>query len=128
MKGFSWGVLWLFLCVGGLEFAFASTFSDKGFSLSGEVKYKELKYFDYVNPEAPKGGAIKRYEIGGFDTLNAFALKGTPADGLELLYDTLTVHSEDEPFSEYGLVAERIQRAKDNSFVIFHLNKKRSIP
>ncbi|HCZ19322.1 extracellular solute-binding protein [Wolinella succinogenes] len=123
MKGFSWGVLWLFLCAGGLEFAFASTFSDKGFSLSGEVKYKELKYFDYVNPEAPKGGAIKRYEIGGFDTLNAFALKGTPADGLELLYDTLTVHSEDEPFSEYGLVAERIQRAKDNSFVIFHLNK-----
>ncbi|RAX57503.1 ABC transporter substrate-binding protein [Helicobacter monodelphidis] len=102
----------------------AETFSDKGFSLFGEIKYKELKHFDYVNPNAPKAGNIKLYELGSYDTLNPIALKGIPAAGLELLYDTLTVRSEDEPFSEYGLIAERIQRDVNNQFVIFHLNKK----
>lgn len=104
-------------------FAFADTFSDSAFSFTGDVKYKELKYFDYVNPNAPKQGTVKMYEIGSYDTLNPVASKGASAAGLELLYDTLTVRSEDEPFSEYGLLAERIQRDVDNNFVVFHLNK-----
>ncbi len=103
---------------------YAETFSDKAFSLMGDVKYKDLKYFDYVNPYAPKYGSIKLFEMGSFDTLNPIAPKGIAAAGLELFYDTLSVRSEDEPFSEYGLIAERIQRDNDNNFVIFHLNKE----
>ncbi|MGP1449920.1 MAG: extracellular solute-binding protein [Wolinella sp.] len=114
--------VWLYGLLFGLV-ASASTFSDSGFSLGGEIKYKDFRHFDYVNASAPKGGSIKRHEIGSFDTLNPFSIKGNPAAGIELVYDTLMVQSEDEPFSEYGLIAERIQRAKDNSFVIFHLNK-----
>ncbi|MDE5817405.1 MAG: extracellular solute-binding protein [Helicobacter sp.] len=111
------------LCILLFAFVFAETFSDTGFSFTGEIKYKDLKHFDYVNPNAPKQGSIKLYEIGSYDTLNPIAAKGVSAAGLELLYDTLTVRSEDEPFSEYGLLAERIQRDVENRFVIFHMNK-----
>lgn len=101
----------------------AQTYSDSALSAYGEVKYKDFKYFDYVNPNAPKGGHIKQYALGSFDSFYDFLLKGVSARGLNLLYDSLMVRSFDEPSSQYGLVAKCVQRAKDNSFVIFHLNE-----
>ncbi|PAF52886.1 ABC transporter substrate-binding protein [Helicobacter sp. 13S00477-4] len=92
-------------------------------SLGEPVKYKDFKYFDYVNPIAPKGGTLRNYSLGTFDSLNPFVIKGTPADGLELVYDTLLVQSMDEPYAEYPLIADDVEVAKDNSFVIFHINK-----
>lgn len=61
---------------------------------------------------------------GTFDTFNPFVIKGTPAAGISLIYDTLTVESADEPFSEYGLVARTIEMPKDRSWVAFTLNPK----
>ncbi|WP_263264344.1 extracellular solute-binding protein [Pseudomonas sp. RIT-PI-S] len=78
-------------------------------------------HFDYVNPEAPKGGTFRQAAIGGFDSLNPFINKGVPASGLGQIYDTLTVQSLDEPMSEYGLVARRIEKAPDNTWVRFYL-------
>lgn len=101
----------------------AQTYSDSAFSANGEVKYKNFTSFDYVNPNAPKGGHIKQYALGSYDSFYDFLLKGTSAKGLSLLYDTLMVRSFDEPSSQYGLVAKQVQRAKDNTFVIFHLNE-----
>ncbi|WP_252272966.1 extracellular solute-binding protein [Pseudomonas subflava] len=82
-----------------------------------------FQHFDYVNPEAPKGGLLRQRGIGGFDSFNPFIPKGNPA-GIGAIYDTLTYHSLDEPFTEYGLVAEKIDKAPDNSHVRYLLNPK----
>ncbi|TWI53163.1 microcin C transport system substrate-binding protein [Pseudomonas duriflava] len=78
-------------------------------------------HFDYVNPDAPKGGTLRLSSFGHFDTLNPFNGKGAVADQIGLLYDSLTFHALDEPFTEYGLLAEKIEKANDNSFVRFYL-------
>src|SRR5512132_548246 len=93
-----------------------------GLSMHGDLKYGPgFKHFGYVNPEAPKGGDVKLAAIGTFDTLNPFILKGVPAVGLGEIFDTLTVSSLDEPFSQYGLVAETIEVPADRSWVAYTL-------
>ena len=82
----------------------------------------DFTHFDYTNPDAPKGGTLRLAGLTGFDSLNPFIPKGNAADQIGLLYDTLTYHSADEPFTEYGLLAERIEKAADNSFVRFFIN------
>lgn len=84
----------------------------------------DFTHFDYTNPDAPKGGTLRLAGLNGFDSLNPFIPKGNAGDQIGLLYDTLTYHSADEPFTEYGLLAERIEKADDNSFVRFYLNPK----
>ncbi|WP_338807589.1 extracellular solute-binding protein [Pseudomonas chlororaphis] len=80
-----------------------------------------FKHFDYVNPDAPKGGTFRESGFGGFDSLNPFINKGVPADNIGLIYDTLMRQSLDEPFTEYGLIAGQIEKAPDNSWVRFYL-------
>ncbi len=82
----------------------------------------DFSHFDYTNPDAPKGGTLRLAGLNGFDSLNPFIPKGNAADQIGLIYDTLTYHSADEPFTEYGLLAERIEKADDHSFVRFYLN------
>ena len=80
-----------------------------GLSVFGELKYgPEFTHFDYVDPRAPKGGKLSL--IGpvprdSFDSFNNFILKGDPAQGLDLLFDSLMVRAMDEPDAVYGLVA-----------------------
>jgi microcin C transport system substrate-binding protein len=91
-------------------------------SMFGDLKYGPgFKHFDYVNPEAPKGGDVKLAALGTFDSLNPFILKGVPAAGSGFTFETLMVGSLDEPFSEYGLVAESIEVPADRSWVAFTL-------
>lgn len=80
-----------------------------------------FKHFEYVNPDAPKGGTLRQAGFGGFDSLNPFINKGVPADDIGMIYDTLTRHGLDEPFTEYGLLAEKIEKAPDNAWVRFYL-------
>ena len=80
-----------------------------------------FKHFDYVNQDAPKGGSFRQAGFGGFDSLNPFINKGVPADDIGMIYDTLTRHSLDEPFTEYGLIAGKIEKAPDSSWVRFYL-------
>ncbi len=96
-------------------------FASSAVSIDGNVKYSNLRYFDYVNPNAPKGGKINGYSIGTFDTLNQFIIKGNKAEGLDLIYDTLMVQSKDEPFSQYGLIASDIKLG--SNYVIFTIDK-----
>lgn len=96
-------------------------------AMHGSVKYKPaFTHLDYANPDAPKGGVLKLHAIGTFDSLNPFIIKGTPANGLaylgqSLVYDSLMEQSNDEPFSMYGLLAESIERPQDNTWVAFNL-------
>ncbi len=93
-----------------------------GLSMYGNLKYgPDFKHFDYVNPDAPKGGDVRLAAIGTFDNLNPFILKGVAAAGIGQLFDTLTVSSSDEPFAEYGLIAESVQVPADRSWVAFTL-------
>ena len=93
-----------------------------GLSLLGDVKYPaDFKHFDYVNPDAPKGGAVRLGAFGTFDSFNGFIPKGSEAAGLDLLYDTLLTESADEPATEYGLVAESVRYPTDFSSVTYRL-------
>jgi len=96
-----------------------------GIAMHGAPKYKPgFRHFDYVNPDAPKGGEVNLAAIGGFDTLNGFTIKGRAAAGLGGIYDTLMVASADEPFSMYGQIAERVECPPDRSWVAFTLHPK----
>jgi len=106
--------------------AFAQdTTTSHGISAFGELKYPaDFPYFDYVNPDAPKGGTMSfRGFLASqtFDSLNLFILDGEPAQGLERLYDTLLVNAYDEPDAVYGQIAESIEYPEDRSWAIFNL-------
>ena len=97
----------------------------KGVAMHGLPRYGwNFKNFDYVNPDAPKGGTLKMSAFGSFDTFNPYVIKGVAAAGTGLLFDTLMVESADEPFSEYGLIAETIEMPQDRSWVAFNINRK----
>jgi microcin C transport system substrate-binding protein len=93
-----------------------------GLALFGDLKYPAgFQHFDYVNPAAPKGGSVKYAATGTFDTLNPFTLKGQPAAGVGVMFDTLMTPSEDEPSSTYGLIAESVEVANDKASVVYNL-------
>ena len=96
-----------------------------GLSTFGELKYPpDFKHFDWVNPEAPKGGRLATMGIiarGTFDSFNNFILKGDPAQGLEYVYDSLMSRAYDEPDALYGLVAHSAELAPDRASVTFRL-------
>ncbi len=93
-----------------------------GVAMHGDLKYgPDFDHFDYVNPNAPKGGTVTFSAIGTFDSFNPYIIKGEAAVGISLLYESLTTQSLDEPFSEYGLLAQSIEMPKDRSWVAFTL-------
>ena len=94
-------------------------------SLHGDIKYGPgFRNFEYVNPDALKGGTVRLAGIGTFDSLNPFIIKGVSASGIGLLFDTLTEQSADEPFSEYGLLAETIELPEDRTWIAYTLRKE----
>jgi microcin C transport system substrate-binding protein len=95
-----------------------------GFTLFGELKYgPDAEYFEYVNPNAPKGGTFRTSFSTTFDNLNPFIVAGTaPALTLPaLIYEPLMARSSDEPASVYGLVAESVTYPDDYSWAEFRL-------
>ncbi len=96
-----------------------------GLSLFGDLKYQAgFTHFDYADPNAPKGGTMRRASIGTFDTLNPFVIKGVPAAGIGEIFDTLMARSADEPASEYPLIAESADLAADRLSVLYTLRKE----
>jgi microcin C transport system substrate-binding protein len=94
----------------------------EGFAMHGDVKYPPgFKHFDYVNPNAPKGGDVREHVIGTFDSFNPYILRGVPAAGIGGTLDTLMVASGDEPFTEYCLVCKTIEVPADRSWAEFTL-------
>ncbi len=101
-----------------------------GIAMHGDLLYPaDFTHFNYVNPDAPKGGVRRQAAIGTFDSFNPFIVRGNPVAGIaylgqSLIYDSLTVASLDEPFSQYGLLAEKIEMPADRSWVAFTLRKE----
>lgn len=103
-----------------------------GLSAFGDLKYPaDFQHFDYVDPDAPKGGTLRLWSLATFDSLNPFALKGTPADGLAddgpggpgsaFVYAALMEASADEPDALYGLVASSADLSPDRATLTFRL-------
>lgn len=94
-----------------------------GLSAFGELKYPaDFKHFEYVNPDAPKGGRLAMIGTAGrttFDSFNNYILKGDSAQGLEYLFDSLMTRALDEPDAVYGLVAASAEVALDGKSVTF---------
>jgi microcin C transport system substrate-binding protein len=91
-------------------------------SLLGEPALPvDFPHWPWVNPDAPKGGEITLTALGSFDSFNGFILRGTPAVGLTLIYDTLLQESPDEPSSEYAHLAEIVEVPRDRLGVSFEL-------
>jgi len=93
-------------------------------SLIGAPKYPaDFKHFNYVNPNAPKGGKVRMSAIGTFDSLNPFVLKGVAASGSGLIYDSLMDGSLEEPSTAYGLLAEWVSYPENFSSATFKLRE-----
>jgi microcin C transport system substrate-binding protein len=93
-------------------------------SLFGEIKYPAgFKRFDYVNPDAPKGGLARQILVGTFDNFNVAVagVKGSLAFSVQLIYESLMTPSLDEVSTEYGALAESVSHPEDFSFVIYRL-------
>ncbi|WP_236843362.1 ABC transporter substrate-binding protein [Bradyrhizobium icense] len=95
-----------------------------GLSLVGELKYPpDFAHFDYVNPQAPKIGVVRRGALGTFDNFNMAVdgMKGVLAVGIDLVHETLLTLALDEVSSEYGLLAEAVSHPGDFSSVTYRL-------
>ncbi|VWC18076.1 peptide ABC transporter substrate-binding protein [Burkholderia lata] len=113
-----------------LQAVLAATAAHAAYAIAqyGEPKYPPgFKHFDYVNPDAPKGGTLvlaNPNRLTSFDKFNPFTMRGNPAPGIDMLFESLATGSSDEPASAYGLLADDIDIAPDRRSVTFHLNPR----
>jgi microcin C transport system substrate-binding protein len=119
------------LLLSGIPFGVSSAraaeggYSGHGAAMHGALKYgPDFTHFEYVNPEAPKGGEVRLSQTGSFDSLNPFILKGDSAAYLGLTFETLMAPSSDEAFSQYGLIAGQVEFPADRSSVTFTLREE----
>lgn len=113
--------------LGALAFPAQAVLAAHGVAFFGEPKYPAgFTHFDYVNPDAPKGGSLVLSLVtlnSSFDKFNPYSLRGVPAPGLaELLFETLTVNGLDERYTQYGLLADDIDVAADFGSTTFRIN------
>ncbi|KPK30426.1 MAG: peptide ABC transporter substrate-binding protein [Nitrospira bacterium SG8_35_1] len=101
------------------------SFAAHGISIDGKLKYPpDFKRFDYTSSQARKGGALVLHDLGSFDKMNPFTLKGSAPSGLDnLVFETLAVASLDEPFASYGLIAKDIELADDRLSVTYTIDE-----
>lgn len=95
-----------------------------GLAMHGEPAYgPDFSHFDYVNPDAPKGGRVRLNVVAnGYDSFNPFVVRGVAAAGVNsYVYDTLLEASADEAFTAYGLIAESLETPDNRRYVIFNL-------
>lgn len=99
-------------------------------SLMGSSKYGEdFQHYDYVNPDAPKGGTLNATVTGTFDSFNPYVVRGTPAAGFAnfgggLLYDTLMEQATDEPSVSHALVADAFRYPADYSSATYRIDPR----
>ncbi len=119
--GFSFLTL-MFLLSATMAFAQPKIIKSHGISTFGDLKYgADFKHFDYVNPDAPKGGEMSTWAFGTFNSLTPYILKGQAGALSSIFFESLMSGSADEPDSMYGLLAESIEYPEDRSWAIFNI-------
>ncbi len=100
----------------------AGTVTSHGLSVFGELKYPaDFKHFDYVNPDAPKGGTHRTWSLGSYNSLTPFTEKGDAAENAWIVFDSLMVNSLDSLDEMYGLIAESVTYPPDKRWVSFKM-------
>ncbi|WP_443192330.1 extracellular solute-binding protein [Pseudomonas indica] len=132
-------ILLLFLSLAPSFPLCAAIIESHGYAQFGALKYPaSFTHFDWVNPEAPKGGTLRVMAFGTFDTLNPYTFKGTsPVSTANFLQYGVTELNEplmvgtgqydpsgDEPASSYGLIARSVEYSEDRSWVVFNLREE----
>ena len=93
-----------------------------GLTLVGDLKYPaDFKHLEYVNPNAHKGGTLRRFSIGTFDTFNPYIIKGSPSGAVGFVFQNLMDSPLDEVSAGYGEIAESVEVADDLSYTAFNL-------
>lgn len=96
-----------------------------GLSAFGDLKYPaNFRHFEYVNPNAPKGGELRGWQLDSFDNLNPLILKGVTAQNLGLTFQSLMVRATDEPDAIYADLAKTADLAPDRSAVTFQIDER----
>lgn len=96
-----------------------------GLSAFGDLKYPaSFRHFDYVNPDAPKGGELRGWQLDSFDNLNPLILKGVSAQNLGLSFQSLMTRAMDEPDAVYADLAKSADLAPDRSSVTFQIDER----
>jgi microcin C transport system substrate-binding protein len=125
MRGLRLSAAALLILALGLAVPATAQGARHGLSAFGPLEYPaDFAHFKWVNPDAPKGGRLSMIGPAArttFDSFNGFILKGDPAQGLDLLFDTLMTRALDEPDAVYGLVAHSAELAPDRGSVTFRL-------
>ncbi len=85
---------------------------------------RNFTHFRYVNPDAPKGGELRLAELGTFDSVIPWLIKGNAPWQLDWMHDRLMARSWDEPFTLYPLIAESVVQSADKKILTFHLNPR----
>ncbi|MER8553304.1 extracellular solute-binding protein [Mesorhizobium sp. M1217] len=122
-------VLMLAAFAGGLQAALADEWRTTS-SLIGESKYGDnFQHYDYINPDAPKGGTLNSVAPGTFDSFNPYIVQGSAAAGFVpfgggLLYDTLMEQATDEGSTSHSLVAEAYKYPADYSSATYRLDPR----
>ena len=102
----------------------SATFTTQGLSVYEKPKYPaNFTHFEYVSPNAPKGGKVHLAVPGTFDSLNPFIIMGTPGIGFNYIFTTLLEKSEDEAYTLYPSLAESYELAPDKSSITFKIRK-----
>ncbi len=114
---------WLLLV---LALSAAPSWAAHAYAQFGDIKYPPgFTHFDYVNPDAPKGGEMRMVPpiaVTNFDKFNPFTLKGTPPAGLgQLVFESLLIGNDEEPTTAYGLLAEDVEVAPDRRSATFRI-------
>jgi len=118
------GLLLLTVSFVAISFKPALANGAHGISIDGSLKYPaDFTGFEYTSPDAKKGGDLILHDLGSFDKMNPYTLKGSAPDGLsDLVFETLAASSLDEPFAAYGLIAQGFEVAEDKMSIVFILN------
>ncbi|UCF99056.1 MAG: ABC transporter substrate-binding protein [Spirochaetaceae bacterium] len=123
MKKLHLSILVLLICAA--VWTPAETVVSHALAMRGEPKYPAgFRQFDYVNPNAPKGGMVTFYTLGTYDSFNRYAQRGDPAVASDSFNDTLMIGSDDEIDVSYGLIAEKVEYDSNYRWIIFQINSK----
>jgi microcin C transport system substrate-binding protein len=118
-------LLALTLALSAFSASAQETTPSHGIAIHGAPAYPpDFTHLNYADPDAPKGGLVRRSATGAFDNLNPYILKGQAAAGLTYVFETLMASTLDEPNTEYGLIAESIETPEDRSWAIFRLDPR----
>lgn len=116
------GLILLLACA-GLARAEQDMIRSHGYSYFGDLKYPaDFAHFDYVNPDAPKGGEISIAALGTFDSMNPYSRKGRGGLLSSMMYESLLGDGPADAYGEgYGLLAESLEYPVGKEWVIFHM-------